>query len=239
MQPVHDYSPAEFRNNVIGLAKLGKVFKLPTVLTTSLGQGPNGPFIPEVVSMFPDVPVIDRPGIISAWDDPKFVAAIEKTGRKNLIMAGVTIDVCLASPPCKRSRRATMCTAWSMPPARLRLQCRCQNERSWDHTHQLDYGCGRAAAELEPADREGLGAGLPRPLSQLRPFDGQFRVRYRECGPEGVLAESRIIPDDRRSSISLSRSGSLLDQSPERDNQSSHASIAVSKRLAATALPAR
>jgi nicotinamidase-related amidase len=42
------------------------------------------------------VPVIDRPGIISAWDDPKFVAAIEKTGRKNLIMAGVTIDLCLA-----------------------------------------------------------------------------------------------------------------------------------------------
>ena len=43
--------------------------------------------------MFPDVPVIDRPGIVSAWDDLKFVAAIEKTGRKNLIMAGVTIDV--------------------------------------------------------------------------------------------------------------------------------------------------
>jgi nicotinamidase-related amidase len=96
MQLVHDYSPADFRNNVIGLAKLGKVFKLPTVLTTSLGQGPNGPFIPEVVSMFPDVPVIDRPGFISAWDDPKLVAAVEKTGRKNLIMAGVTIDVCLA-----------------------------------------------------------------------------------------------------------------------------------------------
>ena len=96
MQVVHDYSPAEFRNNVIALAKLGKVYNLPTVLTTSLGQGPNGPFIPEVVSMFSDVPVIDRPGIISAWDDPKFVAAIEKTGRKNLIMAGVTVDVCLA-----------------------------------------------------------------------------------------------------------------------------------------------
>jgi len=96
MQLVHDYSPAEFRNNVIALAKLGKVFNVPTVLTTSLGQGPNGPFIPEVVSMFPDVPVIDRPGIISAWDDPKVVAAIEKTGRKNLSMAGVTIDVCLA-----------------------------------------------------------------------------------------------------------------------------------------------
>ena len=96
LQLVHDYSPAEFRNNVIALAKLGRVFKLPTVLTTSLGQGTNGPFIPEVVSIFPDVSVIDRAGFISAWDDPKFVAAIEKTGRKNLIMAGVTIDVCLA-----------------------------------------------------------------------------------------------------------------------------------------------
>lgn len=96
MQLVHDYSPAEFSNNVMALAKLGKAFKLPTVLTTSLGQGPNGPFIPEVLELFPEVPVIDRPGIISAWDDPKFVAAVEKTGRRNLIIAGVTVDVCLA-----------------------------------------------------------------------------------------------------------------------------------------------
>jgi nicotinamidase-related amidase len=96
MQLVHDYSPAEFRNNVIGLAKLGKVFKLPTVLTTSYDQGPNGPFIPEVLGMFSGAPLIRRPGVISAWDYPEFVAAIEKTGRKNLIMAGVTIDVCLA-----------------------------------------------------------------------------------------------------------------------------------------------
>ena len=99
MQLVHDYSPAEFRNNVIGLAKLGKVFKLPTVLTTSLGQGPNGPFIPEVVSMFPDVPVIDRPGIISAWDDPRFVAAIEKTGRVVELRAH-TRDGCLRRNQC-------------------------------------------------------------------------------------------------------------------------------------------
>jgi nicotinamidase-related amidase len=48
--------------------------------------------------MYPDAPLIDRPGIISAWDDPNLVAAIEKTGRKNLIMAGATADVCLAFP---------------------------------------------------------------------------------------------------------------------------------------------
>ena len=98
MQLVHDYSPAELRNNVIGLAKLGKVFNLPTVLTTSYSQGPNGPFIPEVVSMHADAPLIDRPGIISAWDDPKVVAAIGRTGSKNLIMADVTCQVCLAFP---------------------------------------------------------------------------------------------------------------------------------------------
>ena len=103
MQLVHDYSPAESRNNVMALAKLGRVFKLPTVLTTSLGQGPNGPFIPEVLSLFPEVPVIDRPGIISAWDDPKFVAAIEETGRKNLIMRGSSPQF-FTRPPGPSSR---------------------------------------------------------------------------------------------------------------------------------------
>jgi nicotinamidase-related amidase len=98
MELVHDTSPAELRNSVIALAKLGIVFQLPTVLTTSLDQGPNGPIIPELRSLFPDVPVIHRTGSISAWDYPEFVAAVEKTGRKNLIMAGVTIDICLAFP---------------------------------------------------------------------------------------------------------------------------------------------
>ncbi|WP_065943420.1 isochorismatase family protein [Pseudomonas sp. 25 R 14] len=96
MQLVRDYTPAEFRNNVVALAKVGKVFNLPTVLTSSYSQGPNGPLLPEIVKMHPDAPLIDRPGIISAWDDPNFVAAIEKTGRKNLIMAGTTVDICLA-----------------------------------------------------------------------------------------------------------------------------------------------
>jgi hypothetical protein len=59
---VHDYSPAEFHNNVIGLARTGKVHKLPTVLTTSMADGPNGPIIPEVMSLFPDAP-----GDSSTW----------------------------------------------------------------------------------------------------------------------------------------------------------------------------
>ena len=74
-------------------------------------------------------------------------------------------------------------------------------------TDQLDYGCGRDAAGLEAADRAGDGASFPRRLSQLRPVDGQFRVRYRKCGQEGVLAASRTVPDNRLRPISLSRSG--------------------------------
>jgi hypothetical protein len=81
MQLVHDYSPAEFRNNVIGLAKLGKVFKLPTVLTTSYDQGPNGPIIPELLSMFPGAllacPACDgRLRLIALIVDPRTIRAI-------------------------------------------------------------------------------------------------------------------------------------------------------------------
>lgn len=98
MQLVHDYSPAEFRSNVMALGKIGKVFDLPVVLSSSYESGPNGPIIPELLALYPDTPIVRRPGQISAWDNEEFVAAVEATGRKNLIMAGVTTDVCLAFP---------------------------------------------------------------------------------------------------------------------------------------------
>lgn len=98
MQLNRDYSPAEFRNNVIALAKVGKIFDLPTVITSSYETGPNGPIIQEIFDLHPNAPVIRRPGQISAWDNEDFVAAVKATGRKNLIMAGVTMEVCLAFP---------------------------------------------------------------------------------------------------------------------------------------------
>lgn len=98
MQLVHDYSPAEFRSNVLALAKIGKVFELPTVITSSYESGPNGPLMQEILDIHHDAPVIRRPGQISAWDNDEFVAAVKATGKKKLIMAGVTTDVCLAFP---------------------------------------------------------------------------------------------------------------------------------------------
>lgn len=95
---VQDFSPGDFKNNVLAIADIGKFFQLPTILTTSFDQGPNGPLVPELVEMFPDAPFIRRPGQINAWDNEEFVAAIKATGRRQLIIAGVVTDVCVAFP---------------------------------------------------------------------------------------------------------------------------------------------
>jgi nicotinamidase-related amidase len=95
---VQDFSPEEFRNNVIALADIGKNFNLPTILTTSAEDGPNGVIMPELKERFSTAPYIPRPGQISAWDNEDFVSAVKKTGRKQLIMAGVVTDVCVAFP---------------------------------------------------------------------------------------------------------------------------------------------
>ncbi|WP_017905130.1 isochorismate family cysteine hydrolase YcaC [Pseudomonas asplenii] len=95
---VQDFSPNEFKNNVLALADCAKFFNLPTILTTSFEQGPNGPLVPELKEMFPDAPYIARPGQINAWDNEDFVKAIKATGRKQLIIAGVVTDVCVAFP---------------------------------------------------------------------------------------------------------------------------------------------
>jgi nicotinamidase-related amidase len=95
---VGDYSPDEFKNNVLALADTAKSFKLPTILTTSSETGPNGVIMPELKALFPDAPCIPRPGQINAWDNEEFVTAVKKTGRKQLLMAGVVTDVCVAFP---------------------------------------------------------------------------------------------------------------------------------------------
>ena len=53
---VQDFSPGEFKNNVLALAASAHYFKLPTILTTSFENGPNGPLVPELKEMFPDAP---------------------------------------------------------------------------------------------------------------------------------------------------------------------------------------
>jgi nicotinamidase-related amidase len=95
---VRDIDPDRFKNNVLALADLAKYFGLPTILTTSFEDGPNGPLVPELKEIFPDAPYIARPGQINAWDNEDFVKAVKATGKKQLIIAGVVTEVCVAFP---------------------------------------------------------------------------------------------------------------------------------------------
>ncbi|MFG0328995.1 MAG: isochorismate family cysteine hydrolase YcaC [Phycisphaerales bacterium] len=95
---VGDFSPDDFKNNVLALADCAKYFELPTILTTSFEDGPNGPLVPELKELFPDAPYIARPGQINAWDNEDFVKAVKDTGKKQLIIAGVVTEVCVAFP---------------------------------------------------------------------------------------------------------------------------------------------
>jgi nicotinamidase-related amidase len=95
---VQDYTPNEFKNNILALADVAKYFKLPTILTTSFENGPNGPLVPEIKEIHPDAAYIARPGQINAWDNEDFVNAVKSTGKKQLIIAGVVTDVCVAFP---------------------------------------------------------------------------------------------------------------------------------------------
>ena len=95
---VRDIDPDKFKNNVLALADIAEYFKLPTILTTSFEEGPNGPLVPELKEQFPDAPYIARPGQINAWDNEDFVKAVKATGKKQLLIAGVVTEVCVAFP---------------------------------------------------------------------------------------------------------------------------------------------
>ena len=97
MSGVRDYSIAELKHNVVGLAKAAKALKLPIVVTTTVRDSMWGPTIPELVEALPGVQIIDRP-TVNAFDDPPVARAIEATGRKKLIFAGLSLEVCAAFP---------------------------------------------------------------------------------------------------------------------------------------------
>jgi nicotinamidase-related amidase len=96
-QTVHDISLRELKANVIALAKLATLRGVPVISTASEPLGPNGPLMTEY-NEYANVTFIRRHGEISAWENPDFVAAVERTGRRTLLMAGVWTSVCVAFP---------------------------------------------------------------------------------------------------------------------------------------------
>jgi nicotinamidase-related amidase len=85
-------------NNIVTLVKLGKAYRLPIILSTvNVRTGINADTIPQIRDLLPGVPSIDRTQI-NAWEDSDFVAAVEATGRRKLIMAALWTEACLTFP---------------------------------------------------------------------------------------------------------------------------------------------
>ena len=97
MTGVRDYSTGELKHNVVALAKAAKALKLPIVVTTTARDSIWGPTFPELVEALPCVEIIDRSSV-NAFDDARVARAIEATGRKKLIFAGISLEVCAAFP---------------------------------------------------------------------------------------------------------------------------------------------
>jgi nicotinamidase-related amidase len=97
MTGVRDYSIAELKHNVVGLAKAAKALKLPIVVTTTARDSLWGPTFPELAQALPGMQIIDRSSV-NVFDDPGAARAIEATGRKKLIFAGLSLEVCAAFP---------------------------------------------------------------------------------------------------------------------------------------------
>lgn len=83
-------------NNVTGLAKSAKIFKVPVVLTTVAAKSFSGPIFANVQEVFPEMDPIDRT-TMNSWEDPKVVEAVRRTDRKKIIMAALWTEVCLAT----------------------------------------------------------------------------------------------------------------------------------------------
>ncbi len=97
-QTVQDIGVVELRNNTLTLAKVAEQAKVPVLLTASEPAGPNGPLIDGLKDAAPSARYIPRKGEISAWDNGDFRAAVEATGRRTLIIAGVWTSACVAFP---------------------------------------------------------------------------------------------------------------------------------------------
>jgi nicotinamidase-related amidase len=97
MTGVRDMSPAQLKHNVVGLAKAAKALKLPIVVTTTARDSMWGPTFSELVEALPGVQIIDRSSV-NAYDDARTAHAIEATGRKKLIFAGLSLEVCATFP---------------------------------------------------------------------------------------------------------------------------------------------
>jgi nicotinamidase-related amidase len=93
---LHSHEPSMIINNVVGLAKTAKLFGVPTILSTVLAER-GGHIIKGLQDVFPEQKPIDRT-FINTWQDPNVTEVVKKSGRKQLVLAALYTEICLAMP---------------------------------------------------------------------------------------------------------------------------------------------
>jgi nicotinamidase-related amidase len=154
-------------DNIVRVAKIGKVFGLPIVLSTVNVKARNlKPTIPPLKEVLSDLKEIDRTNI-NAWEDKEFLEAVKATGRKKLIMCGLWTEACLTFPSLDALKEGyevypvvdavggtsveahqyalqRMTQAGGKPVSWIQLLCELQ--RDWSRTDTLD-GVGKIVFE--------------------------------------------------------------------------------------------
>jgi len=93
---LNSHEPTMIINAVTGLSKAAKIFNVPTILTTVIEER-GGLLIKQIQEVFPEQKPINRT-FINTWQDPNVTDVVAKTGRKQLIIAGLWTEVCVAMP---------------------------------------------------------------------------------------------------------------------------------------------
>ncbi|WP_329321321.1 isochorismatase family protein [Streptomyces sp. NBC_01262] len=109
----------EMKANALGLAKAAKALGMPLVLTSSMEEYAQGPLLAELADIAPEefAGRIQRQGVVNAFDDKNFADAVKATDRTNLIIAGVTNDVCTVFPTLTALAAATRSRSSPTPTA--------------------------------------------------------------------------------------------------------------------------
>ncbi|MFU4219448.1 isochorismatase family protein [[Pseudomonas] boreopolis] len=96
----HSHVVDEVKKNAVMLAQIATAVGLPLVLTSSMEENVQGPLVPELEAVAPEAFAnrIKRAGIVNAMHDPNFNNAVKATGRKKVIVAGITTEVCVVFP---------------------------------------------------------------------------------------------------------------------------------------------
>jgi nicotinamidase-related amidase len=156
------------KRNTLALAKTAKILGIPVVLTSSQEQHVQGALLPELQSTLPEAFAtrIKRVGIVNAWNDPHFKAAVEKTPRRHLIRAGVTTDLCLVYPAisaCREGYQVQAVMDASGAPSDISEE---MSRRRMAHEGVVLTATNTLMAELAPDWRRPEGGQLLGILSQ-------------------------------------------------------------------------